>query len=316
MYREGERFYLEHRGKHLFHFWLRKARYQRHLTTIVHERLLRVQRNTLRSCFRQWRSLVTEEKDQRQLDEQALDHYHRLLKRRVLLSWHNEMIQQISRDNENQIKLHQYLDGKHHQLIELIYLRWKNVTDERRRDQILCLRADRHFEEKLLRKTFDIWKEENDFYRRIRVKHRCLTDEFHVASLGLVDGTTGSLVRSNANDQSYFCFMETTMARGTTFSRTKTSSPSFLGVAITTTGKINLLFDFIKNSSVCLQCFVQWLIYLTERKRKKMRYNEATHRRHGQLLQDCLRQFLIYTDHTRQRRQALFIHQQVYVKFS
>lgn len=56
-------------------------------------------------------------------------------------------------------------------------------------------------------------------------------------------------------------------------------------------------------------------MYLSERKRKKARYNEATHKRHDQLLQDCLRKFFIYTDHTRQRRQALFIHQQVYVSF-
>ena len=60
---------------------------------------------------------------------------------------------------------------------------------------------------------------------------------------------------------------------------------------------------------------MKWLIYVSERKRKKTRYNEATYRRHDELLRDSLRQFLIYTDHTRQRRQALFIHQQVYVRF-
>ena len=66
-------------------------------------------------------------------------------------------------------------------------------------------------------------------------------------------------------------------------------------------------------SSLSLQCFVTWLIYLSERKRKKARYNEATHRRHADLFRQSLRQFLVYTDHTRQRRQALFLHQQVYV---
>lgn len=60
---------------------------------------------------------------------------------------------------------------------------------------------------------------------------------------------------------------------------------------------------------------MKWLIYVSERKRKKTRYNEATHRRHDELLRNTLRQFLIYTDHTRQRRKALFIHQQVYVGF-
>lgn len=59
--------------------------------------------------------------------------------------------------------------------------------------------------------------------------------------------------------------------------------------------------------------FVHWLIYLSERKRKKLRYNQATQQRHDELVRDCLRQFLVYTDHTKQRRQALFIHQQVYV---
>ncbi len=61
------------------------------------------------------------------------------------------------------------------------------------------------------------------------------------------------------------------------------------------------------------QCFVKWLIYISERKRKKSRYNQATNHRHDELLRNSLRQFLIYTDHTKQRRQALFIHQQVYV---
>ncbi len=66
---------------------------------------------------------------------------------------------------------------------------------------------------------------------------------------------------------------------------------------------------------VFLQCLLKWLIYITERKRKKARYNEATHRRHDQLIRNSLRQFLTFTDHTKQRRQALFIHQQVYVCF-
>ena len=59
---------------------------------------------------------------------------------------------------------------------------------------------------------------------------------------------------------------------------------------------------------------MNWLIYVSERKRKKARYNEATHRRHDELIRSSLRQFLVYTDHTKQRRQALFIHQQVYVR--
>lgn len=54
---------------------------------------------------------------------------------------------------------------------------------------------------------------------------------------------------------------------------------------------------------------------MSERKRKKLRFNQATHQRHDELLRNCLRQFLIYTDHTKQRRQNLFIHQQVYVRF-
>jgi hypothetical protein len=52
---------------------------------------------------------------------------------------------------------------------------------------------------------------------------------------------------------------------------------------------------------------------MSERKRKKARYNQATHHRHDELIRNSLRQFLVYTDHTKQRRQALFIHQQVYV---
>ena len=52
---------------------------------------------------------------------------------------------------------------------------------------------------------------------------------------------------------------------------------------------------------------------MSERKRKKARYSQATHQRHDDLLRQSLRQFLVYTDHTKQRRQALFLHQQVYV---
>jgi hypothetical protein len=69
-------------------------------------------------------------------------------------------------------------------------------------------------------------------------------------------------------------------------------------------------------SNFLFQCFVKWLIYISGRKRKQARYNEATHHRHDELIRNSLRQFLIYTDHTKQRRQALFIHQQVYVCFN
>lgn len=122
-----------------------------------------------RSCFRQWRDQILEERDERQLNEEATDHYHRTLKRRVLFAWHNEMIQQISRDNENQIKLNQHLDVKHHQLTQSIYFRWKSITDQRLRDRILTNRADQFFQRSLLRKKFEIWKEENSFNRQNRV---------------------------------------------------------------------------------------------------------------------------------------------------
>lgn len=48
MYREGEQFFVEHRGKSVFYLWLNKARYRRRMTTIVDERFHRIQRNALR----------------------------------------------------------------------------------------------------------------------------------------------------------------------------------------------------------------------------------------------------------------------------
>ncbi len=87
-----------------------------------------------------------------------------------------------------------------------------------------------------------------------------------------------------------------------------------MGITIT---KKSINFYFLSNFHFdFFQCFVKWLIYIGERKRKKARYNQATNHRHDELLRNSLRQFLIYTDHTKQRRQALFIHQQVYVCFN
>lgn len=48
LYRESEKFHLEHRGRKLFTDWLRKTRHQRRMTNLVNERLSRVQRNILR----------------------------------------------------------------------------------------------------------------------------------------------------------------------------------------------------------------------------------------------------------------------------
>ena len=172
MYRESEQFYLQHRGRHLYYQWLHKARDRRRLMIIVNERFQRKQRILLRTSFRQWRDQTSNEKCERRLTDDALDHYDRTLKRRVLLAWHQEMIQQISLDNENEMKFHQYQQNKSHQYRTEIYNRWKSLTYQRRKDRLLLQRADRLFQMNLLRKVFQQWKEQHDFDRRIHLLER------------------------------------------------------------------------------------------------------------------------------------------------
>lgn len=104
--------------------------------------------------------------------DEATDHYHRTLKRRVLLAWHQEMIQQISIDNENEMKLDQYQQGKHHQSRSIIFHRWKSLTEERQRQRLLTQRAERFYRLKLFRKVFDQWKMQHDFDQRIHLLER------------------------------------------------------------------------------------------------------------------------------------------------
>ena len=104
--------------------------------------------------------------------DEATEHYHRVLKRRVLLGWHQQMIQQISLDNENEMKLRQFQQRKAHQDRAELFAHWKSLSAERQRDRILTLRAEDFHQKTLLRKVFRQWKEENDFDRRVKLLER------------------------------------------------------------------------------------------------------------------------------------------------
>ncbi|CAF3748806.1 unnamed protein product [Rotaria sp. Silwood1] len=278
MYHESEQFYLQHRGKTIFFEWLNKARHQHRLMIIVNEHFNRLQRNTLRQYFRQWRDSIQEEKDDRQLTQYAIDHYNRSLKRKVLLAWNNEMIQQVLIDNENEMKLNKYRQEKNHFYSQIIYNKWKQKTNEHLRNCFLLQRSKIFYEKNLLKKFFSQWKEQNHFDMRIKLLERQAIwfDRMRLVSRIYLQWKQTWQSEQKLNEEKHRAL-------------------------------------FFWALQLQKKCFVNWLIYISNRKRKKRRYNEATHQRHDELIRNSLRQFLIYTDHTKQRRQALFIHQQVYL---
>jgi hypothetical protein len=123
----------------------------------------------LRQYFRQWRDSIQEEKDDRQLIQYAIDHYNRSLKRKILLIWNNEMIQQVLIDNENEIKLNKYKQNKNHIVLQNIYNKWKQITNEHLRYRFLYQRSQIFYEQNLLKKIFSQWKEQHHFDMRIKV---------------------------------------------------------------------------------------------------------------------------------------------------
>ena len=125
--------------------------------------------NFIRQYFRQWRANIEEEKDDRQLTQYAIDHYNRVLKRRILLAWNNEMIQQVLIDNENEMKLNQYKQEKNHLTLQIIYQKWKQITNEQLRHRFLHQRAQRFYEHNLLKKIFSQWKQQHHDDMRIKV---------------------------------------------------------------------------------------------------------------------------------------------------
>jgi hypothetical protein len=129
--------------------------------------------------FRQWRDHVQEEKDDRQLTQYAIDHYNRILKRKVLLAWNNEMIQQVLIENENEMKLNKYKQGKNHQSLQIIYYKWKQAANEHLRNGFLDQRSRRFYEQNLLRKYFSEWREQHHFDMRIKVKLNIKGDYFN-----------------------------------------------------------------------------------------------------------------------------------------
>jgi hypothetical protein len=122
-----------------------------------------------RQCFRQWRDSIHEEKEDRQLIRYAIDHYNRSLKRKILLAWNNEMIQQLLLDNENEMKLNKYKQEKNHLYLQVIYNNWKQITNERIRYRFFVQRSEMFYHKNLLKKYFRQWKEEHNFDMRIKV---------------------------------------------------------------------------------------------------------------------------------------------------
>ncbi|CAF1412419.1 unnamed protein product, partial [Rotaria sordida] len=228
--------------------------------------------------FRQWRDNLQEEKDDRQLTQYAIDHYNRSLKRKILLTWNNDMIQQVLIDNENEMKLNKYRQEKNYFYSQIIYNKWKQKSNEHLRDRFLLQRSQIFYEKNLLKKIFSQWKEQHHFDMRIKLLQRQAIwfDRMRLISRIYLQWKQRWQSEQKLNEEKHRA----------------------------------LLFWALQLQK---KCFVKWLIYISSRKRKKLRYHEATHQRHDELIRNSLRQFLIYTDHTRQRRQALFIHQQVYL---
>ena len=119
--------------------------------------------------FVQWRDHIREEKADQERTQYAVDHYHRSLKRQVLLAWHNEMIQQLSIENENEMKLNRYRQEKHQIHLQAIYHRWKDTCNDRRRERCLLQRAELFADRNLQRRCFLQWKEQHGIDLRIKV---------------------------------------------------------------------------------------------------------------------------------------------------
>jgi hypothetical protein len=103
------------------------------------------------------------------LTQYAIDHYNRSLKRKILLAWNNEMIQQVLIDNENEMKLNKYKQEKNLLFLKIIYNKWKQITQEYRRNHFLNQRSQLVYEKNLLKKYFSQWKEQHHFDMRIKV---------------------------------------------------------------------------------------------------------------------------------------------------
>jgi len=79
------------------------------------------------------------------------------------------MIQQVLIDNENQRICNDYLEKKNRVLLSNIYEQWREKTERYARERVLSLRANEFYEKKLLRKVFDLWKDDYRFNLRIKV---------------------------------------------------------------------------------------------------------------------------------------------------
>lgn len=172
LYRQSDKFYVDHRIRTLYFHWLNVARDRRRLMIVVNERFERKNRIFLRTIFRQWRDQTIEEKSERESMDVAIEHFHRVLKRRVLLAWHQQMIDQISIDNENEMKFQQVQQRKFYQIRFEIFSRWKTLSHERQRERFLIERAENFYRKTLFRKVFRQWKFENDYERRIQLLER------------------------------------------------------------------------------------------------------------------------------------------------
>jgi hypothetical protein len=79
------------------------------------------------------------------------------------------MIQQVLIDNENEMKLNKYKQEKNHIVLQNIYNKWKQITNEYLRNRFLYQRSQIFYERNLLKKIFSQWKEQHHFDMRIKV---------------------------------------------------------------------------------------------------------------------------------------------------
>ncbi|CAF0723917.1 unnamed protein product [Didymodactylos carnosus] len=277
-YVQANQFYLEHKGREIYDYWKQITFIRKQRMLIVNEKFQRCQRENIRYIFRLWKMNVDDEHFEREQINLAIDHYNRLLKRKILLAWNREIINQIVKDTDNETKLHEYLYQQNLRRMYQVYTHWKQLRDEHLRERLFSNRAQTHNVKKILARYFQQWKEQHNSDMRLKLLER---------------------------QALWFDRMRLT---GRYYYQWKYL---YNNERLMEQKKQNALLFW----SIQLQkrFFVQWLLYVNERKRKKDRYVQATRIRYEELIRDSLRKFLIYTDHTRQRRQANFIHKQVFL---
>ncbi|CAF0892338.1 unnamed protein product [Didymodactylos carnosus] len=277
-YAQANRFYLEHKGREIYYYWKRLTRIHKERMLVVNKKFEQCQRNNIRRVFRLWKMNVDDEHFEREQIILTDNHYNRLLQRKVLLAWNRKINNQSVKNAENEAKLYEHIRQKNLHRMYQVYTHWKQLRDEHLHEKLFLSRAQTYYEKKTLVRCLQQWKEQynSDMHLKLLERRALWFDRMRLSGR-------------------YYYQWKYFYGNEQQLKEKKQNA---------------LLFWSIQLQK---QFFVQWLLYVNERKRKKARYAEATQIRHDALIRDSLRKFLAYTDHARQRRQASFIHKQVFL---